>query len=361
MDTTRYIRQTALPEIGKAGQEKLAQAKVLVIGAGGLGCPVLQNLAGMGIGTIGIVDGDIVSESNLHRQLLYTLEDCGKSKAITASKAIQKINPLVQVQIFADFLVPSNANQIIPNYDIIVDCTDDIPVRYLINDMAVTYKIPVVYASLHKFQGQLSVFNYKNGPSYRCLFPAEESISVPTCSTSGVLGVLPNILGTLQAMEVVKIILSLGEILSGKLLIYNAIDQSVNHISFAKQACQIELALKKGEKILSQMVAIPFKNQINLQEFLDKCFETDQIIIDIRELHEQPKLSFPNIITIPLSELEEKCQNWNKNEYYTLFCQSGKRSAQAQKMMQTNGFTNVYELKDGIQSLQDFTLIETIK
>lgn len=358
MDTTRYIRQTALPEIGKAGQEKLAQAKVLVIGAGGLGCPVLQNFAGMGIGTIGIVDGDTVSESNLHRQLLYTQDDCGKSKAITASKAIQKINPLVQVQIFPDFLVPSNANQIIPNYDIIVDCTDDIPIRYLINDMAVTYKIPVVYASLHKFQGQLSVFNYKEGPSYRCLFPEEENSSAPTCATTGILGVLPNILGILQAAEVVKIILSLGEILSGKLLIYNALDQSMSPISFSKQPHQIERALKNGKEILSQ-TTVAIKTQINTQEFLDKCFETDQIIIDVREINEKPKLSFPNIITIPLSELEENCQHWNKNENYTLFCQSGKRSTQAQKIMQANGFVNVCELKNGIQSLQDFTLIET--
>ncbi len=360
METTRYIRQTALPEIGKVGQEKLSQAKVLVIGAGGLGCPILQNLAGMGVGTIGIVDGDIVSESNLHRQLLYILEDCGKSKAVTASIAIQKINPLVQVYTFPDFLTSSNVSKIIPNYDIIVDCTDDIPVRYLINDMAVTYKIPVVSASLHKFQGQLSVFNYEEGPSYRCLFPEEESISAPTCSTTGVLGVLPNILGTLQAMEVVKIILSLGEILSGKLLVYNALDQSINHISFAKQPNQIDFAVQKGKEILFKRNLL-VKNQINPQEFLNKCFETDQIIIDIREIHEQPKLSFPNIITIPLSELEEKCSHWKKNENYTLFCQSGKRSTQAQKMMKTKGFTNVYELKNGIQSLQDFTLIETIK
>lgn len=358
MKTSRYIRQIELPEIGIVGQEKLLQAKVLVIGAGGLGCPVLQNLAGMGVGTIGIVDGDTVAESNLHRQLLYTLEDCGKSKAFTASMAIQKMNPLIQVQTFSDFLTSSNADEIIPHYDVIVDCTDDIPVRYLINDMAVIYKIPVVYASLHKFQGQLSVFNYKNGPSYRCLFPEENITAIPTCSITGILGVLPNILGTLQALEVVKIILSLGEILSGKLLVYNAFDQSISHIKFAKQQKQIDLAFENGEKLIVNKLTFPIKAQINTQEFLDKCFDNEQIIIDIRDIHEKPKLSFPNIINIPLSELEECCKHWNKNENYILFCQSGKRSTQAQKMMHTNGFINVSELKNGIQSLQDFTLIE---
>lgn len=360
MNTTRYIRQTELPEIGIAGQEQLSQAKVLVIGAGGLGCPVLQNLAGMGIGTIGIVDGDTISESNLHRQLLYTIEDCGKSKAIIASKAINKTNPLVQVQTFPDFLTATNAVNIIPQYDIIVDCTDDIPVRYLINDVAVVYQIPVVYASLHKFQGQLSIFNYKEGPSYRCLFPEKNTTSSPTCSTSGILGVLPNILGTLQAVEVVKIILNLGEKLSGKLLIYNALDQSISHLKFDKQQKQIDLALKNGKELVAMKLSIPIKKQINSQEFLNRCFENDQIIIDIRDPHEQPNLSFPNIINVPMSELEEKCKQWNKNENYTLFCQSGKRSTQAQKIMQTNGFVFVSELKNGIQSLQDFTLIETI-
>lgn len=361
METTRYIRQTELAEIGIAGQEKLSQTKVLVIGAGGLGCPVLQNLAGMGIGTIGIVDGDTVAESNLHRQLLYTNEDCTKNKATIAAKAIQRNNPLVQVEIFPDFLTSINAANIIPQYDIIVDCTDAIPVRYLINDMAIVHKIPVVYASLHKFQGQLSVFNYKEGPSYRCLFPEKETTNIPSCSTSGILGVLPNILGTLQAVEVVKIILNLGEIASGKVLIYNALDQSISHIQFGRQQKQIDLALKKGKELVAMPLSTAIKPQINSQEFLERCVESDQIIIDLREPHENPKLSFPNIINTPMSELEEKCKHWNTNKNYTLFCQSGNRSTKAQKIMHANGFVFVSELKNGIQAIQDFTLIKTIK
>ena len=204
-NTTRYSRQIALAEIGESGQQKLQDARVLVIGAGGLGCPVLQNLAAAGVGSIGIVDGDVVEESNLHRQLLYSLKDCGKGKAITAAEAILELNPDVNVTVFGEFFNKQNAAKIVSDYQIIVDCTDTIAVRYLINDVAVAKNIPVVYASIYKFEGQVSVFNYKNGPSYRCLFPETESLkAVPNCVVSGVLGVLPNTLGRSRRQKCLK-------------------------------------------------------------------------------------------------------------------------------------------------------------
>lgn len=203
----RYERQISLPEIGISGQQKLADAKVLLIGVGGLGCPVLQNLASAGIGTIGIVDGDIVEETNLHRQYLYNLGDCGKSKVAVAAEVISKQNPDIDIIKYPTHFTKQNCFLIVSGYDIIVDCTDNIPTRYLINDVAVAKGIAMVYASIHKYEGQLSVFNYKNGPTYRCLFPEDDRLeAIPSCNNSGVLGVLPNVLGTMQANEVLKII-----------------------------------------------------------------------------------------------------------------------------------------------------------
>ena len=248
----RYSRQIILQEIGEIGQQKLQDARVLVIGAGGLGCPVLQNLAAAGVGTIGIVDGDVVEETNLHRQLLYTLKDCGKRKAEIAKKAILELNPEISVTAFSEFFTVQNATQIGGEYQIIVDCTDAIAVRYLINDVSVTKRIPMVYASIHKFEGQVSVFNYKNGPSYRCLFPEQEGLNaVPNCVESGVLGILPNMLGTLQATEVLKIILEIGTVLSGKLLIYDALHFQTQIIDFARNPKAIEKGFINGSLLLN--------------------------------------------------------------------------------------------------------------
>ena len=248
----RYSRQIILQEIGEIGQQKLQDARVLVIGAGGLGCPVLQNLASAGVGNIGIVDGDVVEETNLHRQLLYTLKDCGKRKAEIAKKAILELNPEISVTAFSEFFTVQNATQIVGEYQIIVDCTDAIAVRYLINDVSVTKRIPMVYASIHKFEGQVSVFNYKNGPSYRCLFPEQEGLNaVPSCAESGVLGVLPNTLGTLQATEILKMILEIGTVLSGKLLIYDALHFQTQIIDFARNPKAIEKGFINGSLLLN--------------------------------------------------------------------------------------------------------------
>lgn len=236
----RYERQIVMPEIGILGQLKLAEAKVLIIGIGGLGCPVLQNLAAVGVGKIGIVDGDVVDETNLHRQFLYGLNDCGRRKVEVATDIVNKQNPETEIIQYSDYFTKENALEIVSDCQIIVDCTDNIATRYLINDVAVTKGIPMVYASIHKFEGQLSVFNYQNGPTYRCLFPEDERMeAIPSCNDSGVLGVVPNILGTLQANEVLKIILGIGEVLSGKLLLYHSLDNHFQTIEFQKDNIKV--------------------------------------------------------------------------------------------------------------------------
>lgn len=352
INTTRYARQIILPEIGILGQQKLQNARVLVIGAGGLGCPVLQNLATAGVGFIGIVDGDVVEETNLHRQLLYTLKDCGKSKSVTAAEAIQELNPDVKVRVFNEFFKKENAFEIVGDYQIIVDCTDTIGIRYLINDVSIVKDIPVVYASIYKFEGQVSVFNYKNGPSYRCLFPQTESLgSVPNCVASGVLGVLPNTLGSFQATEVLKIILEIGKVLSGKLLLYDGLHYQTQLIDFNKNPAAIEEAIANGLMILQQNSNIVNEN-ISVATFIEKCRQDNCLVIDIREDYEEPKWEAPNVVNIPISSLENYRNQLNENKEIVLFCQSGQRSALALAYLKKEGFIQLSHLENGIESIK---------
>lgn len=351
MQSKRYSRQIILPEIGESGQLKLLNARVLVIGAGGLGCPVLQNLAAAGVGTIGIVDGDVVEESNLHRQLIYTLKDCGKSKAETSKKVIQEGNPVLNVTAFDEFFNAENAFEIVADYQIIVDCTDTIEVRYLINDVALAKRIPVVHASIHKFEGQVSVFNYKYGPSYRCLFPEPEDLNtVPSCAEAGVLGVLPNTLGTFQATEVLKIILEIGTVLSGKLLLYDGLHFQTQIIDFAKNPKAIEKGMIKGLLLLNSKKT---NENLSPEAFLKKCNQLGIVVIDVRELEEIPEFKGTNVIQIPLSALEQYSKNLNKNQEIVLFCQTGQRSQAALNYLKNSGFIGVFHLGKGIESLKN--------
>jgi molybdopterin/thiamine biosynthesis adenylyltransferase/rhodanese-related sulfurtransferase len=350
-NSKRYSRQMILPEIGEIGQQKLQDARVLVIGAGGLGCPVLQNLASAGVGNIGIVDGDVVDETNLHRQLLYSLKDCGNNKAETAKKVILELNPEINATAFSEFFTPQNATRIVEGYQIIVDCTDAIAVRYLINDVSVAKKIPMVYASIHKFEGQVSVFNYKNEPSYRCLFPEQEGLNgVPSCAESGVLGVLPNTLGTLQATEVLKIILEIGTVLSGKLLLYDALNFQTQIIDFAKNPKAVEKGFINGSLLLNSKKVI---EDLSPEAFLEKCSQLGIVVIDVRESGEMPEFKGENVIQIPLKELEEYSKKLNKNQEIVLFCQTGQRSLAAMNYLQKSGFVGVFHLGKGIESLKN--------
>ena len=352
-NTTRYSRQITLPEIGESGQQKLRNARVLVIGAGGLGCPVLQNLAAAGVGFIGIVDEDVVEETNLHRQMLYTLKDCGKSKAATAAKAILELNPDVNVNIFPEFFNKKNAFEIVGDYQIIVDCTDTIGVRYLINDVSIVKNIPMVYASIYKFEGQVSVFNYKKGPSYRCLFPQAENLNaIPNCVTSGVLGVLPNTLGSFQATEVLKIILEIGTVLSGKLLLYDGLQFQTQVIDFNINPIAIEKGRANGLAIMQQD-SEKSSADLTQETFLEKCTREDCLVIDIREAYEEPKWERPNVVCVPLGSLENYCSELDKNQEIVLFCQSGQRSQLALAYLKKEGFTQLSHLENGIQSVKE--------
>jgi adenylyltransferase/sulfurtransferase len=333
----RYERQITLPEIGITGQQKLAEAKVLIIGVGGLGCPVLQNLVGAGVGTIGLVDGDVVEETNLHRQFLYSLNDCGRNKVEVAAEVVLKQNPEVEIIQHYVYFAKENCLEIVSDYQIIIDCSDNIATRYLINDVAVTKEIPMVYASIHKFEGQLSVFNYQNGPTYRCLFPEDERLdAIPNCNDSGVLGVLPNVLGAMQANEVLKIILEIGAVLSGELILYNSLDNSFQNIKIQKDTT--------------------FNNK-NI--FINKSFSVtdlfaniNSLIIDIREEYEEPKLDLENIKNVPLSKLDDFLKNIDSSQEIILVCQHGVRSELAVDYLIKKGFTNVFHLQNGIESIK---------
>lgn len=232
-EKNRYRRQVILPEMGEDGQLALKKARVLVVGCGGLGCPVLQYLAAMGVGHIGMADPDTVSESNLQRQILYSTDDVGKLKVHVAKDRLLRQNPLVAVQVFPTRIDTGNAMEIIRDYDVVVDGSDNFFTRYLVNDACVILNKPLVFGSIYKFEGQVSVLNYKDGPTYRCLYPEPpEPGDIPACAEMGVLGALPGIIGILQATEVVKIITGLGNVLSGRLLTHNALDMSFRTFDF---------------------------------------------------------------------------------------------------------------------------------
>lgn len=232
----QYNRHFVLPEIGEQGQQQLKNAKVLVVGAGGLGCPILQYLTAAGVGTIGIIDGDTVSTSNLQRQVLYTVADVGNPKVLVAQKRLEALNPFVKLQPFVEYLSKENAIHLFRQFDIVVDASDNFPTRYLINDASILTGKPLIFGSISKFEGQVTVFNYQNGGSYRCLYPQPPKTAASDGSALGVLGVLPGIIGCLQANEVIKIICGIGDVLSGKLLTYNVLSMQQLILKYKKTA-----------------------------------------------------------------------------------------------------------------------------
>lgn len=351
MQSKRYDKQIQLNEIGVSGQEKLSKAKVLVIGAGGLGCPVLQNLVAAGVGNIGIVDGDVIAETNLHRQFLYSMNDVGSKKVTVAKEVVFRQNPDVNIVVYPKYFTSQNAFEIVSDYQIIVDCTDDNATRYLINDIALVKNIPMVYASIHKFEGQLSVFNYQNGPTYRCLFPESEALKKSVnCNDSGVLGVLPNMLGVMQANEVLKIILGIGVVLNGKLLLYNGLNNYFQTINFSGNEIEKEKGIQNGLAVLNQILNIGL-GVISANDFLIELTNESNVVIDIRESYEAPKLEIENIYHIPLAQLDDFLKDIERNKKIILFCQEGNRSKLTGDYLIKNGFANVHHLSNGIESL----------
>lgn len=348
----RYSKQIALPEIGVKGQQKLFESRVLVIGAGGLGCPVLQYLTAAGVGTIGIVDGDVIDETNLHRQVLYNPQEVGQKKVDVAKKKLETQNPEVDITVFDSYINSNNAIELVENYDVVVDATDSLAARYLINDVCVKLDKPLVYGAIHKFEGQVSVFNYQDGPTYRCLFPFQDNeTQLQTCNDSGVIGMLPSVIGTYQATEVVKVILGIGEPLRGKLLTLNLLHNSNTIFQFQRSEEQIQIA---KEICLAEHKLQTEKPQSIDADSLLAWTETGKAfqIIDVRALNEQPRLEFSNVIEAPLDKIKSFSNSIDKSLPTVVVCQYGKRSLNAIEILKSDFQAPLYNLKNGVSAIQ---------
>lgn len=349
-----------LKQFGETGQQKLLQAKVLVVGAGGLGCPALQYLAAAGVGTIGIVDDDVVSLSNLHRQVLYSVNDIGLSKAERAAVVLQQLNPEIAIHIYNNRLTEQNALDIITGFDIIVDGTDNFATRYMINDACVLLGKPLIYGAVSQFEGQVAIFNYKQSNAelpvnYRDLFPQPPVPGeIQSCEEAGVLGVLPGIIGTMQANETIKLITGIGQPLINRLLTYNALNNQTYELvlSARKETAGLipstpeAFKATKYEEICSSPAGI---FDISIQSF-DRISKDENVtIIDVREQGEFPLVTEFSHVHIPLLQIRDKAGTIT-TDTVVLFCQSGKRSLQAAQNL-SQLFRNskkIYSLAGGI-------------
>ena len=350
----RYARHLALPQFGRAGQEKARRASVLVVGAGGLGSPMLLYLAAAGIGKIGIIDFDRVDETNLQRQILYTMEDIGQPKAAAARQKLLALNPYVEVEVFNEQLTSENALNIISEYDVVADGTDNFPTRYLVNDACVLAGKVNVYASIFRFEGQVSVFNYQQedgsrGPNYRDLFPTPPPPElVPNCAEGGVLGVLPGIIGSTQATEVIKVATGVGEPLSGKLFLFDALSFTSRILKVRKDPGLVIERLIDYEQFCAPQPKAPVP-QLQVQELKRLMDEgADFQLIDVREPYEYEIANLGGEL-IPPSQISQQADRISRDKKVILHCRSGKRSADAIRELQKLGsFDNLYNLEGGI-------------
>ncbi|WP_298533657.1 molybdopterin-synthase adenylyltransferase MoeB [uncultured Algibacter sp.] len=351
----RYNRHIILSEIGQVGQDKISNAKVLVIGAGGLGCPVLQYLTAAGVGTIGIIDFDVVELSNLQRQVLYGKSSLGKNKALAAKERLEDLNDAISIQAYPEPLTYQNAILLFYQYDIIVDGSDNFETRYLVNDACIITKTPLVFSAIYKFEGQVSVFNYKDGPSYRCLFPSPpKKDTVPNCSEIGVIGVLPGIIGSMQANEVLKIILGIGNTLSGKLLCYNALNNQTSTLKIKRNDMVIQTVLNEKVSFKDQKTSFNCVNEDQDVSFENIYLEDHIQYVDVREPHEQPKVNNLNTKLIPLSVLEKNLDQIDTSKKTVLFCQSGMRSKKAVEILKERNINNCFSLIEGATEINNY-------
>jgi adenylyltransferase/sulfurtransferase len=343
MNTNRYNRQIILPEIGVEGQQKLIDARVLVIGAGGLGCPILQYLVAVGVGNIGIVDADVVSISNLQRQILYTVSDVGKQKVVVAKAHLLAQNPDVNIDIYPVMLHSSNALELFKNYDFVIDGSDNFATRYLVNDACVMLKKAFVSGSIFKFEGQISVFNYQNGPTYRCLYPEPPTAeSVPNCSEIGVIGTLAGIIGTMQAAEAIKIITGAGEVLSGKLLLFDMLTMRSQIIKFkAIESNKETIELIDYQEFCGDFPLDSTQNidAETLQSWIDE--QRDFQLIDVRNPHEFERDNIGGD-NIPLDDLLESIAQLDLQKPIVFCCQTGLRSAKALEILAKEGIEGTF-------------------
>lgn len=361
----RYSRHLLIPEVGLEGQRKLKNASALIIGTGGLGSPVALYLAAAGIGRIGLVDYDVVDSSNLQRQVIHGTSTVGKLKVESARDKLVDLNPDIQVEIYNEPYTSENAMRIAREYDIILDGTDNFPTRYLTNDVAVFLGKPNVYASIYRFDGQVSVFYAKEGPCYRCLFPEPPPPGlVPSCAEGGVLGVLPGTIGTLQATEALKVLLGIGEPLIGKLLLYNALDMSFDFVKLKKNPnCRVCGPNADIKELIDyeEFCGVPSHDHgeegsaganwdITAPELAERVKINHLKLLDVREPHELEISALPDAKNIPLGQLAARLSELDSAEDMVVFCKGGTRSARALELLVSAGFKKVKNLKGGINA-----------
>ncbi len=363
----RYSRHLIIPEVTLEGQKKLKAASVLCIGTGGLGAPISMYLAAAGIGKIGLVDFDVVDVTNLQRQIIHGTSDIGRSKLESAVDSLREINPYLEIETYNTFINSGNAMEIIAPYDVVIDGTDNFPTRYLTNDACVLLGKPNVYGSIFRFEGQASVFWAEKGPCYRCLYPEPPPPGlVPSCAEGGVLGVLPGVIGVIQATEAVKLIIGKGEPLIGRLLLYNALNMKFRELKLHKDPdCPIcgknptvtELIDYEqfcGIGTEQDQVILEPHELIRVQELNDLLDRKEPVVLlDVREDYEYEICNLPDSLLIPLPELEKRVGELDRDAHIVSICRTGPRSAKATKFLREAGFNKVQNLVGGIIAWAD--------
>ena len=361
----RYSRHLIMPEVGMEGQLKLKQSRVLLIGTGGLGAPLGLYLAAAGVGHLGLVDFDVVDFTNLQRQVTFGTADVGRRKVEAARERLSNLNPAIDIIVHETMLTSSNALELFRDYDIIVDGTDNFPTRYLVNDACVLSKKINVYGSIFRFEGQATVFGYPGGPCYRCLYPEPPPTGlVPSCAEGGVLGVLPGIVGSIQAMETIKLILGSGESLVGRLLLFDALRMRFRELKLRKNKdCPVcgehptvttlidyqEFCGIRGQEAAPK-VSVPEITPKELKTRLDRG--DDLFILDVREPHEYQICNLQGYL-IPLGDLPRRVNELDSSREIVAHCRSGKRSAEAVDFLRQAGFRKIWNLKGGILAWSD--------
>ncbi len=365
-EVLRYSRHLIMPEVGMDGQQKLKAARVLCIGAGGLGSPVALYLAAAGVGTLGLVDFDVVDFTNLQRQVIHTTADVGRPKLQSAQEKINAINPFVRVQPYETRLSSENALELFREFDLVIDGTDNFPTRYLVNDACVLTGKPNVYASIFRFEGQASVFAAADGPCYRCLYPEPPPPGlVPSCAEGGVLGILPGLLGMIQATEAIKLILGTGEPLIGRLLLVDALAMRFRQLRLRKNpdcpVCGSHRTITKlidynqfcgirGEEAVPVTNKVPEIEPEDLKRRLDAGEQV--FVLDVREPHEYQICNLGGHL-IPLGDLPKRMHELDSSRDIVVHCRSGQRSARAVDFLQKAGFRKVANLKGGVLAWAD--------
>lgn len=362
----RYSRHLIMPEVGMDGQLKLKNAKVLLIGTGGLGAPVAMYLAAAGVGKLGLVDFDTVDVSNLQRQIIHGTKDIGKKKVDSAEETMKDINPFIEIVKYDVPLTSANALEILRGYDVVADGTDNFPTRFLVNDACVLLGIPNVYASIFRFEGQATVFCKDDGPCYRCLYPEPPPPGlVPSCAEGGVLGILPGVVGLIQATEVIKLILGEGQPLKGRLMLYDALAMKFRELKIRRNPeCQGKCTVVKELIDYQQFCGVPHQEaplpppvastDIAPQEvkhLIDSG--ANFVLVDVREPHEYQICKIDKAKLIPLGDLPKRLDELDKNADIVMHCKMGGRSAKACDLLRASGFTRVRNMTGGILAWAD--------